>query len=319
MTTTIEMQRQRRCDRRERFRSRGSFCGRKGTLVDVQKEPQWRWLSVQQFTSDCLDLARALPCPIAGVAGVPRAGMFAAGLLSSWLNVPLAAATERGLVMLKVSGRRLNGTPSQGPWVLVEDDSWSGGSLRRAQAAAGANTVTAAVVSKLDGYQPDFVCRRWAGNWFCEHRFFSSWVIPRCAFDFDGILCEDCPPEHDDDGLRYRRFLENAPRKWVPRGWTMPLIATARREVYRDQTLDWLYRHGAKVDKMVMGHWVSLVDRTWEEVVQLKIDAFAESGLTFFVESCPVQADAISNATGMTVICPPTGEVFNSHANVMDD
>ena len=99
----------------------------------------------------------------------------------------------------------------------------------------------------------------------------------------------------------------------------MPLIATARREVYRDQTLDWLYRHGAKVDKMVMGHWVSLVDRTWEEVVQLKIDAFAESGLTFFVESCPVQADAISNATGMTVICPPTGEVFNSHANVMDD
>ena len=69
-------------------------------------------------------------------------------------------------------------------------------------------------------------------------------------------------------------------------------------------------RHGVKLDRLVMGTWADLRDRSWEKVVWHKVTAFREAGLQFFVESCPRQAEAISRETGRPVICPGVGRVF---------
>ena len=313
MATLIERQRQMRKDRRRRHASHGNSSGQQGVIVDAQQQVKYRWLSVQEFTADCMKMAEILPCPIAGIAGVPRGGMYAASLLSSWLNVPLGAATPKGLVDLKVSGSRLHRQTNDAPWVILEDDTWSGRSLHAAVSALGKRKhLTAAIVAKYNAPQPDIVCRRWAGNWFCEHRFFSSWATPKSAFDFDGILCYDCPVESDDDGPKYQEFLATARRRWLPHGWTIPLIITARHEKYREETLNWLYSRGARVDKLIMGQWRSLRDRSVEKVIRHKSEAFMESRQRFFVESCPVQAKAIARRTGRIVICPPAGKIFDA-------
>jgi hypothetical protein len=60
-----------------------------------------------------------------------------------------------------------------------------------------------------------------------------------------------------------------------------------------------------------MGPWDSVEQRRREySAEEHKGLAFAESGLSIFVESCPQQAREIATvAPGRTVICPTSGEV----------
>jgi hypothetical protein len=60
-----------------------------------------------------------------------------------------------------------------------------------------------------------------------------------------------------------------------------------------------------------VGPWASLAERRakWNPA-EHKGRPFVQSGLEYFLESCPVQARAIAAASGKLVICPSTGEVF---------
>ena len=287
-----------------------------GLAIESDPARLWRWISEEQFVQDVRLLSRRLPWPIRGVAGIPRGGMISASIIASLLNVPLYAATlDRGLVALP-SVRQYNIDDrafSTGPIVVVDDDTWMGRTMRAARSGIPGDVVTAACYSKLESWQPDIVLHRWATAWICEHRFCAApWFVEHAAWDFDGIFCEDCPVEDDDDGPRYRRFLQDTKRLWIPRPHSVPLVATARRECYRAESEAWLTKHGVTVKTWAMGSWPSLRERTWEGVVRLKADAFARSELTFFVESCPHQAEAIAKQVPKPVICPPANRIFNA-------
>ncbi len=86
----------------------------------------------------------------------------------------------------------------------------------------------------------------------------------------------------------------------------------ASKQKYARVVADWLASDRSAARARAMGTWSSLRDRTWEGVVQLKSDAFAKSGLTFFVESCPHQPEAIAKQVPKPVICPPAGKIFNA-------
>lgn len=284
-------------------------------IVEESAEPRWRWISSQQFTADCLLLAERLPWPIRGVAGIPRSGTIVAANIACRLNVPLYAATiDRGLILLpSVRAYNLQEPEfTQGPLVVVDDDTWSGRTMQDVIKGITGEVVTAACYSKIGNWQPDIVIRRWWSTWVCEHRFCAApWFIAEAGWDFDGIFCADCPPEDDDDGPRYLNHLQNSRRLWVPSPHEIPLVATARMEKYRGESEAWLARNGAKAKAWAMGQWPSLRERTWEGVVRLKAEAFARSGLAFFVESCPHQAEAIAREVPRPVFCPPVGRIFN--------
>ena len=161
---------------------------------------------------------------------------------------------------------------------------------------------------------PEFWLREFPCTWICEWRFFSSFFVFKTGYDFDGLLCRDCRPDEDDDGPKYLNFIRTAEPLNVPRPQQIPLIATARREAYRAETLQWLARHGASVDRLVMGQWSSLRDRTAEKVVEMKAEAFRDdSRLTFFAESDPWQAEEIARLVpAKPVVCPPTGRIWNA-------
>lgn len=293
------------------------FWGPTPTADDTRR--YWRWITTAQYVQDCLELARLVNRPIRGVCGVPRSGVVTAGILSCVLNVPLYGLTDAGPVLLPGSGRRLNDrAPRSGPLLLCDDDAFSGitmDKIKRRLVEQKHQVLTAAPY-KWSGcfHPPDYFLRVFPCTWICEWRFFSSFFVRKTAYDFDGIFCRDCPPEDDDDGPRYRRFLATAAPLWVVQPQTIPLVVTARREKYRPQTLAWLKAHGSTVDRLVMGQWPSLRERTIEKVLTLKAETFRRDGaLVFFCESDPWQAEQIAQRVpGKPVICPAAAKIWNS-------
>lgn len=281
--------------------------------LERDTDRRWRWITAEQFVTDLRHLSRMLPYPVRGVAGIPRGGSIAAGLLSSWLNVPLYQLSPRGLELCPSSGRRAAASTYSGPLVIADDDSFSGITMDRLRRKVDTPNITAVAYTWSGSFHPpDLFVRRFPCTWLCEWRYFSSWVTLRSGFDFDGVLCEDCPPEDDDDGPRYRNFLRTVSPRWFPRGCRVPLIATARREAYRDETAAWMRRWGIECDRLVMGQWPNLRERSAEKVIDLKVQAFeALPKLTFFCESDPWQAQRIAERVRRPVACPPARRIFN--------
>lgn len=146
-----------------------------------------------------------------------------------------------------------------------------------------------------------------------EWSLFRSPVVERSMFDLDGILCGDCPAEDDDDGERYRRFLETATPQAVPRG-PVHSIVTARLEAWRPETEAWLADHDIAYGRLVMLDLASDSERRRTRPQgRFKAAAYAaDPGAVLFVESETWQAREIARGA-------PGKAVFDYQARVMLD
>jgi uncharacterized HAD superfamily protein len=146
---------------------------------------------------------------------------------------------------------------------------------------------------------------------FLEWNFPNAWVYANMAYDFDGIFCEDCPSEADDDGRRYEEFLRSAAPKYLPRNYPVKLIVTARLEKWRSQTEEWLRRHGIAWKELAMGPWPSLAARrAARDIDKFKAYCLAHSTCYAFVESDPHQAESIAKLAKKPVLCPEARRFF---------
>jgi hypothetical protein len=277
-----------------------------------------RWITNQDRTAATLKLAGMIPPTVTAVAGVSRSGLSSAMQLSELLHLhPFAIALDGELTPLSHGYRFNDSRPDVGDLLVVDDTVASGSSLRKVRAGAariaGRRNVWFAVTfanpdvtNLVDFYAEDLPLPH-----YLEWNFFNSVHSKHTALDFDGVICRDCRPEEDDDGPAYAKFLANAEPLYLPRREPVPLIVTARLEKYRPQTEAWLAKWGVRCDRLVMGPWDSVEQRRREySAEEHKGLAFAESGLSIFVESCPQQAREIATvAPGRTVICPTSGEV----------
>ena len=121
------------------------------------------------------------------------------------------------------------------------------------------------------------------------------------AFDFDGVLCEDCPQEVDYDEDQYRQFLENAKPYLVPH-FEIDYIVSNRLEKYRDLTEAWLKRHGVRYRHLVL--WdIDDKDKRLGGFAANKINQVLRLKPRLFVESSYWQSRQIAFATGIPVLC----------------
>ena len=238
---------------------------------------------------------------------------MAAAHISTMLSVPLFEITAEFGLRACGYGYRLHGqSPLSGPLVVVEDSVNTGNSITKVKAKAPRGSLFAAVFVN----PPNRGCVDYYGELHSFPHFFSwhfpgSSLVTQAAFDMDGVICEECPPDCDDDGPKYENFLRTVRPFLLPRPHVVPLIVTARMEKYRDLTEDWLRSHGIRWSRIVMGPWGSLEERRARfNAGEFKGEEFRQSGLNFFLESCPVQARAIADYSGKIVICPPSGQVF---------
>ncbi len=291
-------------------------------LETVCPEGKWtehvRWVRTVDRTAAVEKLIAAIPAEVTAVAGVPRSGMAAAGQIAEALHVRLYALHEQSGLTQLPSGLRFDAEkPDDGTLLIVDDTVASGLSMcglrpRIRELAQQRRVLTAVVFASPEAAHAVDLCAELLPlPHFLEWNFFNSLHTQTAAFDFDGILCEDCPAEDDDDGPRYARFLETVRPKYLVRSCEIPLIVTARLEKYREPTEDWLRRYGVRCRQLVMGPWATKEDRTrGYDAGAYKGAAYRDSNATIFVESCPIQAKAIAEASGKRVICPATADVF---------
>lgn len=285
-----------------------------------------RFITTADLMEDVKRLVAMLPDDITSVVGVARSGMNVATLLAMMLHLPLSALRpeHQDIVPLGHGWRLEEGAPvREGRSLVVDDVVMTGNSFSNISDTVERllpNALTAAIyVNPAAGCKPDMWVVDLPWPHFLEWNLFNGVMSPVLAVDFDGILCRDCEPEEDDDGVRYAEFLRSATPKFLSRRLTLPLIVTARLERYRELTVAWLQRWNIRCQRLVMGPWGSLRERQIESVIDLKAEEFrrfmrdsarGSPKPPVFVESDPHQAEQIFHRTGGVVICPSIQRCF---------
>lgn len=294
------------------------------TCPHHSSQPQW--VSGEDLGRDTRTLISKLPANVTRICGVARSGVRPASDVAMSLHLPMDTLDQTaGAIGTGGHGWRLKtGQPDDSGTVVVIDDTCMTGESQKAirpiaeQHYAGRHVIFATVYcNPLAKHRPDIVARSLPWPHLLEWNLFNSVLVPSCAFDFDGILCRDCPATDDDDGPRYQRFLTCATPLHLVRRCPIPLIVTARLEKYRQQTEDWLQRHGVRFERLVMGPWETLAERSRSDVAAYKAEHYREFlnrpvslEPRLFVESDPRQAERIAQLSGGLVLCPEAGRVF---------
>ena len=260
-----------------------------------------RWITTSQLADDTLQMVKHIPPYVTGICGVPRSGMIPASILATHLNLPLY--TLEGKEVLHCGhGRRFRDINNGMNRLLLVDDTVMLGTTSKKHRLPKPHLFGAVYKNPhANLVDIDVVGVELEPPHFLEWNFFNSKFVEKCAFDMDGILCEDQEPPHNKPCVPLH----------LPRNYTIPAIITARFEKDREITEVWLKKHGIKYNELVMGPWESESDRNKPEAIsKYKAHEFKKRKLQWFVESCPIQSKEIAQLTGAWVICPPAGRIY---------
>lgn len=274
------------------------------------------YVTWQRFEADILRLFRMLPWPISGVIGCPRSGMFAASKIALLAGVPLWSAWRdrapqplgRGLRV--ADAKALN---RAGPLVLIEDSVNTGHSLQAHLGNCPEGTISAAVYTNDRAeFRPQLSAWILPMPHFFEWHLVGSNLATATLWDMDGVICEDCPADCDDDGPKYAKWLDTVEPKTLPRLYPVGAIVTARLDKYRAETEAWLKRHGVLYNRLIMGPWRDIAQRHREyDPRRYKGGQYRKMpGAILFVESCPTQARMIWEEVQRPVACNTTGKLW---------
>lgn len=270
------------------------------------------WITEERLIKDTEILfGKISHLDIEKVIGVPRSGMIPASILSIKLGVPLSSTTKEDIIDLGAGLRLRDSIKSKGLTVVVEDSSASGYSINEAKKIIGTkNCIYVAVYStpsmstKLDYYGKILPLPHWfSWNIFGNNRLLDGFNI---GCDFDGVICNDCTLEQDDDGEKYIEWIRNSQPKFRTLHNKIPFIVTARLEKYREETEKWLHKHKIRFDNLIMGPWKSQIERNGKCIGSWKLEQIRKYHIQLFIESDDIQAKIISNGIEKPIICTDT-------------
>lgn len=238
------------------------------------------------------------------IVGVPRAGLLFANILASCYGAKLAS--PQGFVRGEIwDAQEKEIAPRDIRSVLVVEDSVVttnqlckvAAVIRAARPDVEVKTLSLFQTSFKEALStPDYVMLKnkayTLGEWNLLTSLFS---VGPLAVDMDGVLCDDCTSQDNDDGPAYLRFLAEAKPKYIPR-FPIKAVVTSRFERYRPQTEAWLKRYGVKYQSLIMMSDRVLGDRTFGAVVDFKAASVAALGVKWYWESDDAQAQRIAKS-----------------------
>lgn len=270
------------------------------------------FITLNQLYKDIRVLSLKLPS-FDIIAGVPRSGLIAAGILSSHLNRSLASIDIKSGLIVFQGGVR-DSLPS-GTKILVLEDSansaffttWINDFL------PGYDVKTAAVYVS---YQAKELVDFWGK--ICPQPRLFSWGFMNCdllkfaCIDMDGVLCINPTSNQLDDGPRFEDFVVNAAQNYRPTRRPIHSIVSSRMEKHRSLTETWLSTHNIFYTNLILTNYRSAAERIKDNrYAELKAEYYKSVGCDWFVESDPAQAIKIAELTGKPVICSETLDAYN--------
>jgi len=254
------------------------------------------------------------------VVGIPRSGMIPAYIIASFLNIHctdrnsflLNIPLQKGLTKKLPAGLKF---PSEAKKILLVDDSInSGNSLKKILSDFSVNkqkVITLAIYSSLKKRDDvDIFFKYLSYPRVFEWNIFHHEVLANASVDIDGVLCIDPTNEENDDGTKYRYFL-NKTKPYILPTLKIHSLVTNRLEKYRNETENWLNKWGIQYDNLIM-----LDLPTKEERIRLKIRAkhkaeyYKKSKTQLFIESDPIQAQEILSLSSKDVYCVESNDYY---------
>lgn len=256
------------------------------------------------------------------IVGIPRSGMLAATMLALHLHKPLVDFEGY------LAGRSFQGGDRTGQAhaktghprkVLIIDDSvGSGAAIGRAKSAIPADVedclTWGAVYSSLRGQElvdtfGEFVSLPRIFEWNMFHHA----LLAVSCMDIDGVLCRDPSDIENDDGPRYRHFIESVPARVIP-GTKVGHLVSARTEAYRSDTETWLATHNIEFGELHLYQGTTAERRSRGDHALHKARVYREVGAQLFIESDVAQAAEISRISGRAVIATDEMRFFEGGA-----
>jgi len=273
--------------------------------------------SVADLNDAVIQGLHGLPGDVDLVVGIPRSGMLAANIIALHLNLPLTDLDGylEGRVM--PCGQRGRAGVTSTHALVVDDSALSGATMRTARAridAAGMSgrvTMTAVYVAPDARAMVDHAFEEIVGPRVFEWNLMHGGMIGRSCVDIDGVLCVDPTERQNDDGPRYRRFLEQTPPLLLP-STPVGRLVTCRLEKYRNLTEQWLASHGVQYGELIMMDLPSKAARLAAGPHgRFKAEVYASTDALLFIESSQRQALDIARFSGRPVLCIETRKMVN--------
>lgn len=238
---------------------------------------------------------------VSAIAGIPRSGMMVASDLAVRLGVELWEATEENGLRQMGSGLRFKGDqegvklhgqkqPHDEKMVLVDDSIASGYAINKIYSAHPQLRELPFYTVYATETNLDLISSCAAvvnlPHWFDWNLFNNGQIFRNfnMGLDFDGVLCEDCPLELDNDDEGYVEWLTNVRATRFPRDYQVPLIITARLEKYRQLTEQWLESNKINCSKLIMFP-DSYQNRLKTDIGEWKAKMIKDNNCRLFVES----------------------------------
>ncbi len=271
------------------------------------------WRNINNLNATILrNLPRLRGAEADCVVGIPRSGMLAGTMIALHLNLPLAS--PESIVRNEVWWRNISNYAEPKRILLVDDSLNTGGAMNEAARLIGRPVTRCAVYGRSDSEKlgrAEMVLEAVDGQRVFEWNLWKHLQLTRTVVDIDGVLCRDPSSEENDDGPRYKKFIESVEPLYVPYhplGW----ICTTRLEKYRAETEVWFNKNKIKHGQLFM---MNLRDAKTRQVsggrAEFKAKIYNQLPATLFIESDQRYAPVIARLSGKPVICTQTGSLLN--------
>lgn len=278
--------------------------------------------SVADLNETIINSLSLIPRDVDLLVGIPRSGMLAANLLALHLNLPvidLEGFIEGRRLGCGVRGERRGlqqSTDSVTKTLVLDDSVLSGATIRAArqrladtqrdcEVLYGAVYAAPEATAEVDLYFEEVLVPR-VFEWNLMH----GGMLQHACVDIDGVLCVDPTEQENDDGPKYRQFIEHAKPLLLPTthlGW----LVTCRLEKYRDLTTQWLARHGVRYERLYMMDLPNKAARLASgSHGSFKARIYRSTKAMLFVESSQRQAVEIARLSGKPVLSMETRQML---------
>lgn len=267
-----------------------------------------------------------IPLDVDLIVGVPRSGLLAASAIALHLNLPLAdldGFLENRVLSggARLSRQNFSGIAAARRILIVDDSVATGAELARTKAKLQASEYKDRVLylavyaleesANLVDIHFEVCPGPRVFAWNLMHRHY----LKEACVDIDGVLCLDPTDEENDDGVRYRKFLNEA-RILLKPTYEIGTLVTSRLEKYRPETEAWLKNNSIPYKELVM--W-DLPDKAARIAsgghADFKAAVFrAKTDSGIFIESSAHQAQRIADLSCKPVICIETQRVHTAGA-----
>ena len=264
--------------------------------------------SIQEAIDLTIKESKRIPNVYDVIIGVPRAGLLFANIIASKYGRPLS--TPDNFVRGEFWYSQDQPIPKAMRAALIVDDSVSSGktmknSLEKIQKAFPnllIHTASVFVEPQMKNSVNYALKVKKGPNLFEWNIMSATWIYGPVIADMDGVLCEECPAEFDDDGEKYVEWIKNAAPRLLPT-YSLKAIVTARLEKYREVTDTWLREHNVKYEQLIMLPVDTKQDRTFAKIINLKSGAVTATKPFWMWESDPMEARQIYLKTLIPVLC----------------